>query len=316
MLLQTKIKLPEQSPQIDYASKVLFMGSCFSQNIGDTFLHYKFNALVNPFGVLFHPVAIEKVIKRALEERYYNEEDVFFLNERWHCFEVHSQFSNTSQDQLIAALNQQLILLKEWVKTSTHFVFTFGTAWVYRHVKSNTIVANCHKVPQPQFLKELLSQDYVSNVLLSIELLIKAENPEAVIINTVSPVRHIKDGMTGNARSKAHLLAGVLEITNPSKNNHYFPSYEIMMDELRDYRFYKEDLIHPNNTAISIIWEKFKNVWIASETLPLQKKIAEIQTGLLHKPFNEASEAHQKFLEKLRQKISEIKKELPSISFE
>lgn len=316
MKLQTQIKLKKEKPQIDYSSKVLFLGSCFSENIGELFQYYKFNALVNPFGVLFHPVAIEKLFKRAIEERYFTSEDAFFLNERWHCFDVHSQFSTPDKDQIIADLNTQLLALKKWIKEGTHFVFTFGTAWVYRHIKTDAVVANCHKVPQPQFLKELLSPDNVSDVLLSIEQLIKAENPEAIIINTVSPVRHIKDGITGNARSKSHLLAGLLEITAPEKNNHYFPSYEIMMDELRDYRFYKEDLIHPNNTAISIIWDKFNSVWIASETLRLQKKIAEIHSGLLHKPFNANSEAHKKFTEKLQQKISEVKTALPRVSFD
>ena len=315
MKLTTPIKLSRQNSPINYSSKVLLLGSCFAQNMGAKLEYYKFQQCTNPFGILFHPVAIEKLITRAVNQTWFTSKDVFLQNEQWHCFLAHSKLSNTSEEDLISALNSALEKLRTSLLEASHVVFTFGTAWVYRHLEKDTIVANCHKVPQKKFVKQLLSPDDVSDVLLGIETKLRAINPTCSIINTVSPVRHIKDGLLANSRSKAHLIAGVQEIVSPEKLNYYFPSYEIMMDELRDYRYYKEDLIHPNQTAIAIIWNAFTGSWICPETAALQKKIATIQSGLLHTPFNGHSKAHIHFKKDLETKISEIKEQLPWATF-
>ncbi len=315
MKLTTPIKLSRQNPPINYSSKVLLLGSCFAQNMGAKLEYYKFQQCTNPFGILFHPVAIEKLITRAINQTWFTSKDVFLQNEQWHCFLAHSKLSNTSEEDLISALNSALEKLRFSLLEASHVVFTFGTAWVYKHLEKDTIVANCHKVPQKEFVKQLLSPDDVSDVLLGIETKLRTINPTCSIINTVSPVRHIKDGLIANSRSKAHLIAGVQEIVSPEKLNYYFPSYEIMMDELRDYRYYKEDLIHPNQTAIAIIWEKFLSSWVASETFEIQKKIAVIQNGLLHIPFNEHSKAHIHFKKDLEVQISQVQKALPWATF-
>ena len=315
MKLTTPIKLSRQNPPINYSSKVLLLGSCFAQNMGAKLEYYKFQQCTNPFGILFHPVAIEKLITRAVNQTWFTSKDVFLQNEQWHCFLAHSKLSNTSEEDLISALNSALEKLRTSLLEASHVVFTFGTAWVYKHLEKDTIVANCHKVPQKEFVKQLLSPDDVSDVLLGIETKLRTINPTCSIINTVSPVRHIKDGLIANSRSKAHLIAGVQEIVSPEKLNYYFPSYEIMMDELRDYRYYKEDLIHPNQTAIAIIWNAFTGSWICPETAALQKKIATIQSGLLHTPFNGHSKAHIHFKKDLETKISEIKEQLPWATF-
>ncbi len=315
MKLTTPIKLSRQNPPINYSSKVLLLGSCFAQNMGAKLEYYKFQQCTNPFGILFHPVAIEKLITRAVNQTWFTSKDVFLQNEQWHCFLAHSKLSNTSEEDLISALNSALEKLRFSLLEASHVVFTFGTAWVYKHLEKDTIVANCHKVPQKEFVKQLLSPDDVSDVLLGIETKLRTINPTCSIINTVSPVRHIKDGLLANSRSKAHLIAGVQEIVSPEKLNYYFPSYEIMMDELRDYRYYKEDLIHPNQTAIAIIWNAFTGSWICPETAALQKKIATIQSGMLHTPFNENSKAHIHFKKDLETKISEIKEQLPWATF-
>ena len=315
MKLTTPIKLSRQNPPISYSSKVLLLGSCFAQNMGAKLEYYKFQQCTNPFGILFHPVAIEKLITRAVNQTWFTSKDVFLQNEQWHCFLAHSKLSNTSEEDLISALNSALEKLRFSLLEASHVVFTFGTAWVYKHLEKDTIVANCHKVPQKEFVKQLLSPDDVSDVLLGIETKLRTINPTCSIINTVSPVRHIKDGLIANSRSKAHLIAGVQEIVSPEKLNYYFPSYEIMMDELRDYRYYKEDLIHPNQTAIHLIWEKFLSSWVASETFEIQKKIAVIQNGLLHIPFNENSKAHIHFKKELEVQISQVQKALPWATF-
>jgi len=315
MKLTTPIKLSRQNPPINYSSKVLLLGSCFAQNMGEKLEYYKFQQCTNPFGILFHPVAIEKLIARAVNQNWFTSKDVFLQNEQWHCFLAHSKLSNTSKEDLISALNSALEKLRFSLLEASHVVFTFGTAWVYKHLEKDTIVANCHKVPQKEFVKQLLSPDDVSDVLLGIETKLRTINPTCSIINTVSPVRHIKDGLIENSRSKAHLIAGVQEIVSPEKLNYYFPSYEIMMDELRDYRYYKEDLIHPNQTAIAIIWNAFTGSWICPETAALQKKIATIQSGILHTPFNENSKAHIHFKKDLEVQISQVQKALPWATF-
>lgn len=314
MKLQTKIPLEKQSKnQIDYSSNVLLLGSCFSENIGDKLDYFKFQNFQNPFGILFHPKAIETLILNAVEGKVYSEKDTFFQNEQWHCFDAHSKLSNISKDHLIGELDTQINLTLSKLKTASHIVITLGTAWVYRHIKSNNIVANCHKVSQNEFNKELLSVDEVTDALKNILSLIRSINFNASIIFTVSPVRHLKDGFIENSQSKAHLLAAIHQVMK--QQSFYFPSYEIMMDELRDYRFYDEDMIHPNQTAINYIWDTFKNVWVSNSALKIMDAVASIQKGVQHKPFNPKSQAHQKFLQKLEAKKRQLQLQFPHIMF-
>lgn len=314
MKLQTSIALPPKQPSIDYASKLVLLGSCFSQNIGDKLAYFKFQQTTNPFGVIFHPVAIEKLLERAVRGTFFSEKDIFFHNEQWHCFDVHSALSRPDKQNFLDTLNTQLSVLRNSLETASHIVLTFGTAWIYMQKETASVVANCHKVPQAAFLKELLSVEQISESITNSIQYIRELNANATIIATLSPVRHLKDGFTENARSKAHLLAGIHHVVDTAALQ-YFPSFEIMMDELRDYRFYDEDLIHPNNTAIRIIWEKFKEVWISSETKETQKEIALIQRGLQHRPFFPESESHKVFSEGLQKKIKVITERFPHIKF-
>lgn len=310
MKLQTQIPLEKQSNNlIDYNSTVLLFGSCFVENIGDKLSYFKFQNTQNPFGVLFHPKAIETLIQKSIKGDFYNEEDLFYHNEQWHCFDVHSRLSNVSKSELLNNLNSILEITNKGVKQATHIIITLGTSWVYRLVETHKIVANCHKVSQKQFNKELLSIEDISAVLKNILSLIKGINEDVTVIFTVSPIRHIKDGFVENMRSKAHLLSAIHQVVG--NQSFYFPSFEIMMDELRDYRFYKEDMIHPNTTAINYIWERFKSVWINDNAFKIMDEVDIIQKGLQHKPFNPNSDAHQKFLENLEVKIDNVQSQIP-----
>ncbi|MBP1838131.1 GSCFA domain-containing protein [Formosa algae] len=302
---------------IDYQSKMLLLGSCFVENIGNKFDYFKFKTLQNPFGVLFQPKAIEQFITHALEGKVYTESDLFKQQDVWHCYDAHSKLSGLDQESVLNGLNSALAITKTYLETASHIVITLGTAWVYRHLDSEVLVANCHKVPQKAFNKELLSPQAIVNALQHIERLITSVNPNATIIFTVSPIRHTKDGFQENTRSKSHLITAIHQVLDRSETNtlFYFPSYEIMMDELRDYRFYATDLIHPSETAIEYIWEKFKTTWIAPSTLPIMKDVHVIQSGLQHKPFNETSEAHQKFLKTLQAKIIALQERVEGLSF-
>lgn len=314
MKLQTKIPLVKQSKnQIDYNSNVLLFGSCFSENIGKKLDYFKFQNLQNPFGILFHPKAIETLISNAIKNKAYSEEDVFLNNGQWHCFDAHSKLSNTSKEDLIFYLNSEIKLTSEAIQNSTHIIITLGTAWVYRDIKTDSIVANCHKVPQKQFSKELLSVQEITNSLKNILSLIKSINNDASVVFTVSPIRHTKDGFVENTQSKAHLITAIHQVIN--NKSFYFPSFEIMMDELRDYRFYNEDMIHPNQVAINYIWDKFKTVWVSDESLKTMKDVDVVQKGLQHKSFNPKSQVHQQFLQNLEAKINTLKSQFLHIEF-
>ena len=316
MELQTKINLKSESNNlIDYNSKLFLIGSCFVENIGEKLSYFKFQSVINPFGILFHPLAIETLITKAINVEFYSEEDLFFYNERWHCFDAHSSLSSTNKDDLLEQLNNAIKQANDQLKNATQVVITLGTSWVYRFVENDNVVASCHKVPQKKFIKELLSIDELVNSLQAIIALIRTVNTNTSIIFTVSPVRHIKDGIIENSRSKAHLLAAIHSIVEPRYHLHYFPSYEIMMDELRDYRFYAEDMIHPNDTAVNYIWEKFQHVWISENANETMQKVEEIQKGLNHKPFNENSDQYLQFRNRLIEKQTLLQKEFPYITF-
>lgn len=316
MELQTKIQLePQSHNQIDYNSELFLLGSCFVENIGNKLDYFKFQNTINPFGILFHPKAIETLIENAIVKKEYVENEVFLNNEQWHCFDAHSKLSNSSKVELLKGLNQSIELTNKLLHESTHIIITLGTSWVYRLDKTNTIVANCHKVRQKEFLKSLLSIDDIYNSLQNSIDLIHSVNKKASIIFTVSPVRHLKDGFVENTRSKSHLITAIHQTIEAEKQSHYFPSYEIMMDELRDYRFYDEDMIHPNQTAVNYIWEKFKEVWISKKASIPMEDVDTIQKGLLHKPFNPSSKAHQQFIQQLDKKKGDIKARFPHIKF-
>ncbi|MCU0351606.1 MAG: GSCFA domain-containing protein [Flavobacterium sp.] len=357
MQFTTKIPVQKSRFPIDYDSKILLLGSCFAENIGKKFEYFKFQSTTNPFGIIFNAVSLEKLIRRAVENKKFTEKDIFYHNELWHCYEVHSELSSPDKEDFLSKLNTVLAAINQQISSLTHCIITLGTSWVYRNIESNEIVANCHKVPQKQFTKELLSISQTEEILQNMVSLIHSVNPNCNFIFTVSPVRHIKDGFVENTLSKAHLITAIHSVLNqkfstslqlttqiqqrtidsiqtpithhpspitdnpsPITDNSspiiYFPAFEIMMDELRDYRFYAEDMLHPNAIAIAYIWEQFVGSTCTEETKSIMNEIDTIQKSLAHKPFHVDTESHQKFLVKLHQKIKEFKQLHPNIDFE
>lgn len=314
MNLHTKIPLKKQDKNlISYNTKVFLLGSCFAENIGDKFEYYKFQNYVNPFGILFHPVAIHNLVAKALQGKKYTDEDVFLNNEQFHSFDAHSKLSQSTKSLILHQLNAASQKTGHYLKQSSHVIITLGTAWVYKYLETNKVVANCHKIPQQQFKKHILSVQDIVHALQSIISQVKQVNPNVNFIFTVSPVRHIKDGFVENTQSKSHLITAIHQVLD--NQSHYFPSYEIMMDQLRDYRFYNDDMIHPSNKAVQYIWDSFKEVWFDDTTEKTMQTVALIQKGLQHKPFNASSEAHIKFLEQLVAKQEQLQKQFPFIKF-
>lgn len=316
MKLQTQIPLHKQeSNQIDYNSKLLLLGSCFVENIGEKLEYFKFQSLQNPFGIIFNPAVIERFVTNAINGKVFTENDIFFHNERWHCYDAHSELSSASKEELLDNLNRSISSTNRQIHQSTHVIITLGTAWVYKHIERDQIVTNCHKVPQKQFTKELLSIDAITKNLESIISSIHTINPKTSVILTVSPVRHLKDGFIQNQQSKAHLVSSVHQTLEKRDTCFYFPSYEIMMDELRDYRFYSEDMIHPNTIAVNYIWEKFNMVMIHKDAYSTMDEISAIQKGLQHKPFNSSSKEYESFKQELISKQDKINRIFPHILF-
>ena len=321
MNFTTQIPISKYQNPIDYNSKIMSIGSCFAENMADKFEYFKFQNIVNPFGIIFNPISIEKLILRVVNQELFTEKDIFFHNDLWHCFEVHSDLSHSDKVEFLNNLNSILEATNNQINKTTHLIITYGTSWVYRNKVSNEIVANCHKVPQNQFDKEILLVQTIEKSIQNTIDLVQKINPNCNFIFTISPVRHIKDGFIENQRSKAHLITAIHQVIDkchPERSRgsyNYFPSFELQMDELRDYRFYSEDMLHPNQVAIDYIWERFSENYISAESQKIMEEVAVVQKSLLHRPFNPNSESHQKFLDNLKQKINTLAKKLPQIQF-
>lgn len=317
MNFSTPIKIKNSCFPIDYNSKIVSLGSCFAVNIGEKLNFFKFQNSINPFGIIFNPESIERLIYRAVHLEKFTEKEVFFHDERFHCFEVHSDLSNSNKDAFLANSNEILIRCHQQIKEASHIMITYGTAWVYQEKPTNKTVANCHKIPQSHFEKNILTINQIEKSIQNTVTLIRQLNPECVFLFTISPVRHIKEGFVENQRSKSHLISALQNLlgNNLLGNSEYFPSYEIMMDELRDYRFYAEDFLHPNDLAINYIWERFQDAVISESEYVHLKEIEAIQKSLLHKPFNPNSESHQKFEKKLKDRIYKIQEKFPFMDF-
>ena len=316
MNFTTVVSISKTEFPIDYQSKIVSFGSCFAENMATKFDYYKFQNSCNPFGILFHPVAIEKCITRAINLELFNENELFFNNESWHNFDIHSDLSNPDKESLLIEINDLLVATNKQISEASHIIITYGTSWVYRNKQTNKLVANCHKVPQNQFDKELLSVSDIEKSIQNTIKLIEKINPNCNLIFTISPVRHLKDGFVENQRSKANLISALHSIFDiQHSKNRYFPSYEIMMDELRDYRFYSQDLLHLNQVAINYIWERFVENYVSDEAISSMNEIESIQRDLSHRPFNPSSESYKKFQIQLESKINNAKSKFPFMNF-
>jgi len=296
MKLTTEIPLQVSSSPIDYDSKLLSLGSCFAEHIGDKLTYYKLRTVQNPFGILFHPQVLLDVLEKVLSNQAFSAEDVFQQDQKWHSFYAHSKLSRTSSLEILAELSSAGKELKTACIESSHILITLGTSFVYKHIASGQRVANCHKVPQARFEKQLISVEELHQILSRLVNCIREINPKSNIIFTVSPVRHIKDGMIENSRSKSHLISAlhsVLEEVSSPKLQ-YFPSYELMMDEFRDYRFYKRDLIHPSEVAIDMIWEKFMYSFISKGSYEDMAKVEKLQKSFAHRSMDSSGKTDSK----------------------
>ncbi len=307
MKFRTEITSPKYPFQIDYQTKIFGLGSCFVDHMKNKFDYYQFQTQINPFGVIFNPVSIKNILQRIVNQQFFTPDDLFLHNNIWKSFDLHSVFNCDSAPKLLDDVNDKIIKAHQFLSQSNVLLITLGTAWVYRLKSTNEIVTNCHKVPQQKFTKELLSTTEIIDNLQDIISLAKTLSKDIKILFTVSPIRHLKDGFVENNVSKARLIDAIYQVVDQAKS-FYFPSYEMLMDDLRDYRFYKEDMIHPNQMAVDYIWQKLQASLMHESTLQISKQVAKIRKSLQHKAFDKNSAQHQQFLEKIDKQIVILQK--------
>jgi hypothetical protein len=315
MNFRTEINFDPPDFLIEHTDKIFAAGSCFAENISSILTDKKFTVLSNPFGVLYNPASVFYAIQNSICLHLIQESEIAFDQSEWHSFLHDSEFSSASKSDLIEKANQSFKVTHEFLKEANVVIITFGTAKVYKHKRNNFIVSNCHKMPQTEFENFLLSVQEVKNYTQGIIDQLISFNPNLKLIFSVSPVRHFKDGFVINSKSKSTLILGIHEAISGRRNCFYFPAYEILLDDLRDYRFYKEDLLHPNESAVKYIWEKFFDSLLSVDCKKVIREINPILEAARHHVRNPKSEASQKFFIKNLAKISDVNKTYPHISF-
>lgn len=303
------------SQKINHRHSLLLVGSCFTENIGTKLKQLKFPVLENPNGILFNPVSIARSVQSYIQNKQYTEADLFYQNESWNSWEHHTRFSHPQKETCLQMINQSQQAAHTFLKQADWLLVTVGSAFVYELANSE-VVANCHKVPTDKFNKRLLHMDEIKAVLHSMLQAVFAFNPYIKIIFTISPVRHLRDGFVENNRSKAALIQAIHQLVEADERLFYFPAYELVIDDLRDYRFYAEDMVHPNYTATNYVWDKFISTCIDDASQLLMKEINMINAAKNHKPFNPTSEQHKKFLQANLEKVQQLQTHHPSIDFE
>ena len=313
MKFKSEVNIESINNKINYNDNLLFLGSCFSRNIGNKFSERLFNTKVNPFGVIFNPISIFKLLERAIDKKYFEESDWIFRNEKWVNLDLHGELSFAKLEEALSFSNNIIDEVHYFLKSTNYLFLTFGTSWIYSFKENNQLVANCHKIPQKEFKKRMLTVSEIveyGNIVLTRLLSIN----KLQIVFTVSPVRHWADGAHNNNLSKSTLHLSVNEFLK-QENTEYFPSYELVIDELRDYRFYDRDLVHPNELATDFVWEKLSENWVEYKTQKEIKEIEKIISSANHRPFNIESDAHQKFVVKTLSKLTQLKKQHSNLNF-
>lgn len=310
MLFHTETHITPLTQTITYGDGLLFLGSCFADEIGSICHGLGFNAMVNPFGVLYNPVSIANAVRRLHDGTPFTHDEVIKVGEEFYCtFSHNTDFWSPSEEALINNANGHLAEAHEHFVQSKWIILSLGTSWVFRDRASGAVVANCHKLPSQLFDRCCLSVEAASK---SLSDLLQAF-PDKQFIFTVSPLRHLKDGLHGNQLSKSTLLLAVDQVCKDFENAHYFPAYEILLDELRDYRFYKEDMVHPTDQAVRYIWEKFVDYAINPSEHPAMQAASELKRMLHHKPLFPDSDAYRKFEALKELKIKEFREKYPKV---
>ena len=309
MELLTKVQINPSETKIGYQDKILLLGSCFADNIGEKFGEHYFQATVNPFGTLYNPASIMKAI--TLSFKHDNKHYILQHNGLWHSMMHHGSFSHPDKNELLSRYNESLTIMRNALQEASTIVVTFGTSWIYQ--MEGMVVANCHKIPAERFRRDCMTVGRIIDMWLP--LLVQIPNKHWIF--TVSPIRHVKDGLHANHLSKATLLQAIDTLIvnarglNPSSSYSYFPSYEIMLDELRDYRFYAEDMVHPSQLAVDYIWQRFVETYMTVDTQGEMRALYQLWCDRHHRFLHPESEEAQTFAERIASRVQNLKEQYP-----
>lgn len=305
MKFRTEVELPVSEVKIGVEDRLFSMGSCFATELSALLSKGQLQTLNNPFGTLFNPFSINQALKKLHKSEFYTEDDLIKYNDEIISLDHHSEFNSRFLHQTLDKINKKIEAGNQFLQSSKWVIITYGSSFIYEFLPKNKLVANCHKIPAKHFEKRLLTQNEISeSITETIKVLKDICTPGVQLLFTVSPVRHTKDGLIENLLSKSKVITALHEVIPQFENCRYLPVYEIMIDDLRDYRFYKEDLIHPNSQAIHYIWEKFGVAYFGDETSAFVDENFKIAQALAHKPSDDKSPKHQEFMEKIEQRIA------------
>lgn len=312
---RTEVNVTPSVCKINHKSGILFIGSCFTENIGARMVEYKFDADINPFGIVYNPLSVLQNLEVILSGKKYTNSDLYNYQDSWISFDHHSRFSFPDPETCMKEINRRIEYAHSRIHTIQYLILTFGTAWIYKIKESGRLVSNCHKLPAAFFNRELLKVENILSDYTTFLHELRKINPGLRIIYTVSPIRHWKDGPVQNTLSKSILILAIHELLKTFDFTEYFPSYEIAMDDLRDYRFYEGDMLHPNSQMIDYTWDKFCQTYFESDTLKIIKDVGKLKTALKHKPFHPGANKHKEFLYKQKDIVNTLREKYPFLDF-
>jgi hypothetical protein len=313
--LCTTVEKPVSMPVLRYGEDMLMLGSCFADQMGKRLMNMKFSCDVNPYGTLYNPCSISRALREISEGKHYLAQDLYFFNGCWHSAMHHGDFSKVQQSETLQLINERISRAHQHLSSLKHLFITFGTAWVYE--ADNCVVSNCHKRQESDFKRRRLSVEEIVDDYVELITTLLENHPDMDVTFSVSPIRHIRDGLHENQVSKATLLLAIdtLQEKLHSERVHYFPSYELMMDEFRDYRFYAVDMVHPSEVAEQLIWERFVEYTMNTATKEQMKEVENVERMLSHRPLHEDTEAYKQFLKQLILKIDQLTERYPQLDF-
>ncbi|MBT8219970.1 MAG: GSCFA domain-containing protein [Bacteroidia bacterium] len=312
---RTTFQIADFEEPLTYHQSIFSIGSCFAEHMADRLKYFLFKVYSNPNGILYNPISLADSILKLLDRNIYQISDLIEHGGLWHSWDHHHSKSGTNPEELIQRMNDTVRVSAQNLENADVILVTFGTAFAYRYLATGQIVANCHKIPNTEFEKIRLQQNSIVGIWQDVLDRLFSANPKRQVIFTVSPIRHVKDGIVANQRSKAALLLSIEALFAQYPRVHYFPSYEIMMDDLRDYRFYTSDLIHPNKIALDYIWDLFKNTHIESATQSLMNEVDQLQKARGHRSMHPDSDAAKRFKDETEKKWVDFKSRYPFLNF-
>lgn len=306
MDFRTIVEIGKGCFELNPQRPLMLLGSCFSDNIGDRLTSAMWKCAVNPCGVLYNPASIASIVARALDNNFLSDEDIATTDNRYFSWLFDSHFASVDKSAALQKMNDALSMTAEYLNNISCLIVTFGTAWIYELAENRQVVSNCHKFPSNHFLRRKMSVEEIANLWIPLIERLQKNNPELKIIFTVSPIRHFKDGAHENTLSKSTLMLAIDRIISETQHTDYFPAYELVIDELRDYRFYADDMLHPSKVAIDYIWKRFSQKYFSTQTIDLIAKATKLSQRLKHRPLTDNIAQIDKFHSETERLISDF----------